>query len=245
MPSAWAFTMPDRAPLYVPPPYPYRGVRKLSVFCRANPAGIRRALPQPLETVSDVIELFVMRAPDAGWLGDYSEGGVVIPCRYKGVTGGHVAYEYVSSDDSLCVGREIWGYPKKMAEVAFEESSAGIRGLVGRRGTTLIDLAFAPGGTPFAGRPKLLPRLQMKRFARVDGRGFDMNQIILNDFRKPEVLETRAGSATARLGSRHDDPLEELGPMEVLGAEFAVFNFVLDYGQVFEELERSVSRAAE
>ena len=122
---ASAFTMPDRAPLYQAPPIAYRGVRAVHAWVKASPEGIRRALPPVFEPVGDVIQLFVMHSPDAGYLGSYDEGGVVIPCRYQGVTGAHVAYEYVSSDDSLAAGREIWGYPKKLAKVglAFEAGS--------------------------------------------------------------------------------------------------------------------------
>lgn len=53
------YNIPDRCPLYLPLPYRYRGYRKLSAFCRADPAGIGRALPKGFEAAADVIEVFV------------------------------------------------------------------------------------------------------------------------------------------------------------------------------------------
>ncbi|MBT6117513.1 MAG: acetoacetate decarboxylase family protein, partial [Rhodospirillaceae bacterium] len=230
-----AFTMPDRAPLYAAPPFHYRGVRVVYAWAKARPEGIRRALPPAFEPVGDMIQFFVMHTPDAGALGSYDEGGVVIPCRHGGLIGAHVAYEYVTSDDSLCVGREIWGYPKKLAEVGFSEEKGRICGTVSRRGQVLIDIGFEAGGAEVADKPAMQPRLQVKRIPRADGKGFDMDQIVRNDLKGAEFAETRYGACTVALGRNEDDPLDELGPIEVLGGEFAIANFTLDYGTVLSD----------
>jgi acetoacetate decarboxylase len=105
--AAKPFTVPDRTPLFKPMPRHYKGFRKLSIFCRANIDGIRKALPADLEVVSDVIEVFVMNCPEVHDLAEpvmgpraYLEGGVVVPARYKSLIGGHVLYEYVTTDDA-------------------------------------------------------------------------------------------------------------------------------------------------
>lgn len=242
---AAAVTMPDRAPLYQAPPIPYRGVRAIYAWTRADPDGIRRALPPAFEPVGDIIQFFVMHSPNAGFLGSYDEGGVVIPCRYDAVTGAHVAYEYVNSDDSLCVGREVWGYPKKLARVGFAEDRARARGTVARRGAALIDIRFEEGGTEVAAKPVLQPRLQVKRFPRADGRGFDVDQVIRNDLKETEILERRTGTCRIEINSNPDDPIGELGPLDVLGGEFVVANFVLDYGMVLADLAPGRGAAAE
>ncbi len=59
-------------------------------------------------------------------------------------------YEYVTTDDALCGGREVWGYSKKFAGVTVEEQAGGrIRARVERRGEVLIDAAFEPGDAAF------------------------------------------------------------------------------------------------
>ncbi|NKC05101.1 acetoacetate decarboxylase family protein [Ochrobactrum haematophilum] len=99
-----------------PSPYNYFGYRKVSAICRVDSAALSAALPEQLTLESDIIEVFVMDVPDAGSLGSYREGGIVARVRYGEYVGGHVLYEYVTSDDSMAAGREIWGYPKSFAK---------------------------------------------------------------------------------------------------------------------------------
>ncbi|MGE3477811.1 MAG: acetoacetate decarboxylase family protein, partial [Rhodospirillaceae bacterium] len=155
---------------------------------------------------------------------------------YKNVLGGHVLYEYVTTDDALCGGREVWGYPKKLAKVSFDEAPDGrIAASVERLGKTLIDAKFTPGEAAFE-KPSLQPRLQVKRIPRVDGEGFDVDQIIYNELASPKLHERTAGAATVALGgSPIMDPLMELGVSRVVGAEFIVADFHLAYGRVYED----------
>lgn len=245
------FTLPDRTPLFKPAPRHYKGYRKLSVYCEASLTGIRKALPQDFETVSNVIEVFVMNCPEVHDLANpemgpraYLEGGVVVPARYKSLTGGHVLYEYVTTDDALCGGREVWGYPKKLARVAFDEAPDGrIRASVERLGKTLIDAGFEPGEGVFE-KPVLHPRLQVKRIPRADGEGFDVDQIIWNELGSPKVAVKKTGTARLALGgSPIMDPLMELGVARVIGAEFIVADFHLNFGKIYED--RLAARARE
>ncbi len=229
------YTMPDYCPLYAALPYHYKGYRKLSAFCRTDEAALARALPAGFTPLSDLMEVFVMDVPEGGPLGAYQEGGIVVPCSYGDVTGAHVLYEQVSTDDSLCVGREIWGYPKKLADVAWAEAADGsIDASVTRRGHRLITMSFTPGDAPFE-KPAMHPRLQVKRFPRVDGNGFDMNQIITNELSGAVLHEHRTGTCAVELGGWEQDPLHELPVAEVIGAEFVVGDFVLGTGSVLVE----------
>jgi acetoacetate decarboxylase len=237
------FTLPDRTPLFKPAPRHYKGYRKLSLYCEASLAGIRKALPQDFETASNVIEVFVMNCPEVHDLANpemgpraYLEGGVVVPARYKTLAGGHVLYEYVTTDDALCGGREVWGYPKKLAGVTFDEEAGGrIRATVERLGHTLIDATFEPGDSAFE-KPVLHPRLQVKRIPRADGEGFDVDQIIWNELGSPKISLRKTGAGTLALGGRLNmDPLMELGVTRIIGAEFVVADFHLNFGRIYED----------
>jgi acetoacetate decarboxylase len=228
------YTIPDRCPLFPPLPYHYRGYRRLSAYCRADPARIRAALPAGLEAAGDVIEVFVVAFPDAGPLGSYEEGGIIVPVHCGGTQGGHVLYMYVTSDEGLCVGREVLGYPKKLAEVRLEERGSTMRGEVVRRGTRLIRIEFAAEEIALE-KPPLWPRILVKRIPRADGEGYDVDQVVLSPGRDATITESRHGWARVALGGSTADPASELGVGEVLGAEFLVGDFVLDHGRVLEE----------
>lgn len=234
-------TVPDRSPLYKAMPRHYKGYRKLSIYCRADIDGIRKALPAGFSPASDLIEVFVMHCPEVHDLDNpemgprnYLEGGVVVPITFGKVSGGHVLYEYVTTDDALAGGREVWGYPKKLAEVTFKEDAAGsISATVSRLGHTLISAQFTRAQVEFE-KPKLHPRLQVKRILRADGKGLDVDQVILNELKDAKVAERHVGTAKLELGGRAKmDPLLELGVRDVIGAEFVVADFILDYGSIY------------
>jgi acetoacetate decarboxylase len=78
--------------------------------------------------------------------------------------------------------------------------------------------------------------VQTKRIPRADGEGYDVDQVIRNELRDPKVHASRRGAAALYLGgSPVMDPLFELEIDSVLGAEFVVADFVLDYGSVYED----------
>ncbi|MEL2319411.1 acetoacetate decarboxylase family protein, partial [Klebsiella pneumoniae] len=152
---------------------------------------------------------------------NYLEGGVVVPVRYGDLLGGHVLYEFVTTDDAMAGGREVWGYAMKMGEVMMAESGGGyITATVSRLGRTLISATFTPQDIVYD-KPLLHPRVQVKRIPRADGKGYDVDQIIRNDLRDAKIAQLVRGSATLAMGgSSLMDPLYELDVQRVIGAEF-------------------------
>lgn len=229
-----SYSLPQYAPLFDSPPYAYRGSRKLSVVCRADRAALQAALPASLTLASDLIEVFALDVPDAGALGSYREGGIVVNVSYQGQSGGHVLYEYVTTDDSLCAGREIWGYPKKLCEMDwFEGEASEVSASVMRRGKELIAIRFSASGPEYPPLD-LQPRYQVKRIPSADGAGNDFDRVIRNELGGGTIHKRVTGSATVRLGSSVQDPLAELGITEVIGAEFIVADFMLGFGKILD-----------
>lgn len=229
------FTIPHAAPLYGALPYHYRNVTKISAYCRCEPNALRRFLPPEFELVGDVCEVFIMEAPDAGPLGRYNEAGLVIPARYGAITGAHVALEYVETDDSLAVGREVWGYPKKLADVPMKIVGDTVSAQVIRRGHQLMSMEFAPGGIEID-KPTMQPRLQVRSFPSVDKPQPDCHQIIQNMVTDFVLHDSVIGTVNMKLTSGPQDPLEDLGVVKVLGAEMSRYDFVLGYGEIIEDL---------
>jgi acetoacetate decarboxylase len=232
--SSAAYTMPDVSPLYPPLPYRYRGYRKLSVFATAGSDALRSMVPAPLVLAGDVFEAFVMEAPDVDGLRPYSEAGIVIPVRHGQRLGGHVAFEYVTTDDALTAGREIWGYPKKIADVALSGQGDQLSGQCVREGTTLIEITFSPRQEAFD-TPVLHPRLQVKRIpspADEPTRG----QVVWNELLDVTTTSLLRGTATLSLGDSLRDNLSQLGPGHIIGAQVLVGDFLLGHGSVIDHI---------
>ena len=77
-------------------------------------------MPEPLEVVGDTVNYEFIRMPDSTGFGDYTETGQVIPVRFKDKDGtvqegGYVHAMYLDDNSPIAGGREIWGFPKKLA----------------------------------------------------------------------------------------------------------------------------------
>ena len=228
--SQQAYSLPQRAPLYQAPPFDYKAFTKVSVFCRVDEAAIRSALPAPFDVRGDVIEFFIMDVPAGGALGSYAEGGIVVPMSYKGRPGGHVLYEIVTNDDSMAVGREVWGYPKKMGEVEWKASETAVTAKLSRRGTSLIEIDFKAGDAAFE-KPALQPRFQTRIIPSPESAAVE-TQIIENTLGGFEMLHHTFGTADIKVGGNAGDPFSDFTIREVVGAEMFVADFVLGFGKI-------------
>lgn len=228
--SQQPYTIPQRAPLYQAPPFDYKAFSKVSVFCRVDEAAIRAALPAQFDVRGDVIEFFIMDVPAGGSLGSYAEGGIVVPMSYQGRPGGHVLYEIVTNDDSMAVGREVWGYPKKMGEVAWNAKDMSVSAKLSRRGTSLIEIDFKADGPSFE-KPALQPRFQTRIIPSPESAAVE-TQIIENSLGQSETLRHAFGTAEIKVGGSADDPYSDFQIREIVGAEMIVANFVLAFGKI-------------
>lgn len=227
--------LPEYAPLYPSLPYVYKDYEKISIYAKGNPEIMKSFLPAEFELAGDVFEVFVLKNHEIEGLDAYSEGGLIIPCRYKSQKGAVMAFEYVDSDDALCAGREIWGYPKKLGEIAFVKEGSKIKGEVSRKGRKIINVTLERKEKEVE-IPILFPRLQVKRMPGVETKAADLNLIIQNEFYDVVTHEEWLGEATIEWENSDQDPLSLLGPIEVLGGKYVRGGFKLDHGKVIDRL---------
>lgn len=235
------YIMPEYSPVYPKLPYYYRQYRRISIYCKGNEDAIREFLPKPLEYVNNQFEVFVLNNTEVEGLDNYQEAGIVITAKYKDIVGAYMAYEYVNSDDALLAGREIWGYPKKMADCSVTETEEKIVGICSRKGKEIIHAEFVKDENAKFEIPQLFPRIQVKRIPRGDAPGCDVDKVFMmfgdtgNEF--GAMHEIVMGKGTVTFEKSEFDPLYKLGPAEIIGARFATGDFVLDYGKDITDYE--------
>lgn len=110
-----AFAMPLTSPSYPPGPYRFINREFFIVTYRTDIDAVQRVVPEPLEVKEPLVKYEFIRMPDSTGFGDYTESGQVIPVTFKGVAGGYVHAMYLDDDAPTAGGREIWGFPKKLA----------------------------------------------------------------------------------------------------------------------------------
>jgi len=111
-----AFAMPLTNPSYPPGPYKFVDREFFVITYRTDPEALRAVVPEPLKIAEPIVKYEFIRMPDSTGFGDYTETGQVIPVTYEGQPGGYVHSMYLNDESPIAGGREIWGFPKKLAD---------------------------------------------------------------------------------------------------------------------------------
>ena len=108
------------SPTYPKGPYWFVNREHFIITYETDPEAIRAAVPEPLEPDgSNTVSYEFLAMPDSNF-GDYHESGLVIPCLYKGEKVNFTAEMYLDCESPIAGGREIWGFPKKLANPSLE-----------------------------------------------------------------------------------------------------------------------------
>jgi acetoacetate decarboxylase len=135
-----AFAMPLTSPAFPRGPYRFIDREFLIITYRTDPDLLAAVIPAPLEMVDPIVKFEFIRMPDSTGFGDYTESGQVIPVRFQGQSGGYVHAMYLDDGSPIAGGRELWGFPKKLASPQIRVEKDTIGGIL-RYGPVPIALA--------------------------------------------------------------------------------------------------------
>ncbi|ADH90115.1 Acetoacetate decarboxylase [Ancylobacter novellus DSM 506] len=111
-----AYSMPLTSPSYPKGPYRFFDREFFIVTYRTDPAALEKVVPEPLKVIEPIVKYEFIRMPDSTGFGDYTETGQVIPVEFEGRKGGYVHAMYLDDESPIAGGRELWGFPKKLAK---------------------------------------------------------------------------------------------------------------------------------
>ena len=210
-------------------PYTCPGLRSLSAYCRGDADQLEKALAPTPFTLAD--DRFTVSVADFGncSMGPFFDAGIVIPVTYRDHAGAHYLLEWEDQSWSIALGRELWGYPKRFADISLETSDTGARARVELRGETLVDVdvRFDDAVTTEAWEGvRVFPHLQARAVGQADGEGFDRFDIISRDTSKDfQLLQSQRGTATVAFGAGASHASGPLTVVDVLGAEYTLGNY--------------------
>lgn len=110
-----AFAMPLTSPAFPMGPYRFVNCEYFIISYRTDPARLREVVPEPLQVVDDLVHYEFIRMPDSTGFGDYTESGQVISVSLDGQRGSYTHAMYLNDHPPTAGGRELWGFPKKLA----------------------------------------------------------------------------------------------------------------------------------
>lgn len=115
------FAMPPCSPAYSKGPYEFFGREFLIISYRTDLEAARKAVPEPLRVEDPIINFEFIKMPDSAGFGNYTESGQILSVvDQDGNHGGYSNYLFLDDGAPITGGREIWGFPKKLAKPTLE-----------------------------------------------------------------------------------------------------------------------------
>src|SRR5271155_4653136 len=230
-----AFAMPLTSPAY--PPGPYRFIQRefLVIASRTDLDKLRALVPEPLEIDEPIVKYEFIRMPDSTGFGDYTETGQVIPVSFRGRKGGYTHCMFLNDEPPIAGGRELWGFPKKLANPSLR---AEIDTLVGTLDYGPVRVATATMGYKHrkadlaAVKSSLLaPNFLLKIIPHVDGtpRICELVEFHLEDI---NLKGAWTGPGALALYPHALAPVAELPVLEVISAVHILCDLTLGLGTV-------------
>jgi acetoacetate decarboxylase len=112
-----AFAMPLTSPAFPVGPYRFTNREYMIITYRTDPEKLQGSGAGTASTDDgDVVKYEFIRMPDSTGFGDYTETGQVIPVTFEGRKGGYTHCMFLNDEPPIAGGRELWGFPKKLAD---------------------------------------------------------------------------------------------------------------------------------
>ncbi len=233
-----AFAMPLTSPAYPVGPYRFVNREYLIITYRTDPARLREIVPEPLQIDEPLVKYEFIRMPDSTGFGDYTETGQVIPVSFEGRKGGYTHCMFLNDHPPIAGGRELWGFPKKLAKPTLHveiDTLVGqlhygpVRVAVGTMGYKhkQADLAAVKASME-------APNFLLKIIPHVDGtpRICELVEYSLIDI---DLKGAWSGPAALELFHHALAPVAELPVLEVVSAVHILADLTLDLGKVVHD----------
>jgi acetoacetate decarboxylase len=229
----YGYSMPSTAPFYPEPPFYFENNKIISILFTTTKEALRELVPAPLIPNRQNLAYIYIGSLNVPPRGVYKEAGIGIPAFFGKKIGNYLLYLYLDEAFAIVPGREIWGWPKKDAEITFIEGKTAFDATVKRAGTTIISLSLdnlevvepIPDSTSTPNfNLKIIPSVRKNHPP-------DVLQLTTST-----VLSTKKalfrGKASLVFNSSPDDPLGKLPVLDILSGEQSVEDMSMDYGDV-------------
>jgi acetoacetate decarboxylase len=229
------FSQPSHAPLYKRPPYIYNDVEMFQILFTISPNIISKLLPHPLEPANrSRASCSFARYSSIEGLDPYNECFFLILAMYKKRPVTYCPFVWVDTDEALCAGREIWGFPKRLAQIEIELDGGEIHGQVSRRGIKIIDASVS-----LIERGKLQHILfedivVEKIIPNAEG-DLSIRQLCRIRLQNYSLSDLRGGPAELSTAGSQYDQIDDLIPEQIIDGVYGRGRMVLPFGKLIEK----------
>jgi acetoacetate decarboxylase len=233
-----AFAMPLTSPSFPRGPYRFIDREYLVITYRTDPAALERIVPDPLKAPEPLVRFQFIRMPDSSGFGEYRAAGQVIPVTYDGKPGSYCHCLFLDAEAPLAGGREIWGFPEKLATMSFQVETDTLVGTLDygriRIATGTMGYKYKPLDSAAIARAMVEAGFLLKIVPHVDctPRILELVRYYLEDV---TVKGAWTGPAGLELAQHALAPLAELPVLEIVSAVHFVADLTFGLGEVVHD----------
>ena len=233
-----AFSMPLTNPAFPPGPYRFVNREFLIVTYLTDLDALRAVVPEPLEISEPIVKFEFIRMPDSTGFGDYTESGQVIPVTFDGVAGNYTHAMYLNDEAPIAGGRELWGFPKKLASPTLAVETDTLIGCLDygsvRVATATMGYKHRTLDADVIRAGLLTPNYLLKIIPHVDGsvRICELVRYFLEDV---TVKGAWTGPAALALAHHALAPVARLPVLEVISGTHILADLTLGMGTVIHD----------
>ncbi len=223
----------------------------LTVYFETKPEIVQRLLPPPLKPAELPVGFaFVANYPRTNFGVSYLESALFLQARFGDELGNYCLAMPVTDDMALILGREVFGYPKKIGQIHFKRSGQDVTGWTERHGTRFLEMKAKLTGTFNVKEVQDLVTavlrsganavvFNFKYFPAPEGRGFDYNPRLIREEIVIRPSTIVMGEAELVLKSSEYDPWADVEVVRVLGATYTVGNNTMLPGKIVAEVDQT------
>ncbi|MDE1900568.1 MAG: acetoacetate decarboxylase [Alphaproteobacteria bacterium] len=235
-----AYAMPLTSPAFPKGPYRFNEREYLVITYRTDAEKLRALVPEPLQIdpQNPIVKYEFMKMPDSTGFGDYTESGQVIPVTFQGRKGGYSHCMFLNDDPPIAGGRELWGFPKKLANPSLKTETDCLVGTLDygsvRVATASMGYKHDQGDMAAVRASLAAPNFLLKIIPHVDGtpRICELVEYYLEDI---DLKWAFTGPSSLTLNSHALAPVGELPVLDILSAAHFKADLTLGLGKVVHD----------
>ena len=164
--------------LYAAPAF--ERTRAIAAVYDTDPAVVAEILPPPLRpTDRPRVSLSVAYIGASNALQPFGACTLAVECRYGEETGAYPITMPMSTDSAVIFGRELYGEPKKVADIQVHHDGRVVVGTVTRHGLTYVELRGEVQDEERAEAARASTQFFFKFMPAPDGNGFDNDPVLV------------------------------------------------------------------
>lgn len=230
-----AFAMPITQPAYPKGPYRFINREFMVIKYETDLEQLKKVVPEPLTVTEPYVNFEFIRMPDSSGFGDYTESGQVIPVTYNGKPGVYVHTMFLDDEAPIAAGREIWGFPKKLAKPNISIQGESLIGKLEYEGATIamgtMGYKFQTLDTQALLKSLLVPNYLLKIIPHVDGTP-RVCELVTYNLEDVTIKGAWTGPAALELTHHALARVADLPVKRVISGTHILTDLTLPYGKV-------------